>query len=414
MKKFTVTMLVISMLLINAATAQPVAAEESNTSNKQNSAENQNSGKSSSQNNNASQASPALAQNAASAIVIDAESGTVIFEKNSHQKLPPASITKIMTMLLVMEAVDQGKLKLTDMVTTSERAASMGGSQIFLEIGEQMSVEEMLKGVAMASGNDASVALAEKIGGTEEQFVAMMNERAAQLGMKNTHFMNSNGLPVENHYSSAYDIALLSRELMKYELIRSFTGKYQDYLRKDSEKPFWLVNTNKLVRFYDGADGIKTGYTSEAKFCLSASAMRDGMRVIAVVMGAPSTKVRNAEVTQMLDYSFAQYMNYPLINKGDLIGTLEIEKGMERKVDIVAPQPFSILVRRGSNTESIHYELDMDESVKAPVVQGQPIGKLMIYQGDLLMKEYELLAPATIERSNWWRLLKRSTKSLFH
>lgn len=414
MKKFTVTMLVISMLLMNVAAAQLVAAEESNASNKQNNVESQNSGKSSGQNNNASQASPALAQNAASAIVIDAESGTVIFEKNSHQKLPPASITKIMTMLLVMEAVDQGKLKLTDMVTTSERAASMGGSQIFLEVGEQMSVEEMLKGVAMASGNDASVALAEKIGGTEEQFVAMMNERAAQLGMKNTHFMNSNGLPVENHYSSAYDIALLSRELMKYELIRSFTGKYQDYLRKDSEKPFWLVNTNKLVRFYDGADGIKTGYTSEAKFCLSASAMRDGMRVIAVVMGAPSTKVRNAEVTQMLDYSFAQYMNYPLINKGDLIGTLEIEKGMERKVDIVAPQPFSVLVRRGSNTESIHYELDMDESVKAPVVQGQPIGKLMVYQGDLLMKEYELLAPATIERSNWWRLLKRSTKSLFH
>lgn len=357
---------------------------------------------------------PALAPNALSAVVIDAESGTVIFEKNSHQKLPPASITKIMTMLLVMEAVDQGKLKLTDMVSTSERAASMGGSQIFLEVGEQMTVEDMLKGVAMASGNDASVALAEKIAGTEEQFVAMMNERAKQLGMKNTHFMNSNGLPVENHYSSAYDIALLSKELMKYELIRSFTGKYQDYLRKDSEKPFWLVNTNKLVRFYDGADGIKTGYTSEAKFCLSASAMRDGMRVIAVVMGAPSTKVRNAEVSQLLDYSFAQYMNYPIIKKGDVIGTLEIEKGMESKVDIVAPQNFTILVKRGSNTEQIHYVLDMDESMRAPIVEGQPIGKLMVYQGEALVKEYELLAPSTIERSSWWKLLKRSTKSLFH
>jgi len=398
LKKFTVTLLIISMLLVSVVVAPTIAAEEAKSPNAANS----------------SNSGPALAQNAVSAVVIDAESGTVIFEKNSHQKLPPASITKVMTMLLVMEAIDQGKLKLTDMVTTSERAASMGGSQIFLEVGEQMSVEEMIKGVAMASGNDASVALAEKLAGTEDHFVAMMNERAAQLGLKNTHFMNSNGLPVENHYSSAYDIAVLSRELMKYELIRSFTGKYQDYLRKDSEKPFWLVNTNKLVRFYDGADGIKTGYTSEAKFCLSASAVRDGMRLIAVVMGAPSTKVRNAEVTQLLDYSFAQYMNYPLIKKGDLIGTLQIEKGMESKVDVIAPQPFSVLVKRGSNTEEIHYELDMDESVKAPVVQGQPIGKLMIYQGDSLMKEYELLAPATIERSSWWKLLKRSTKSLFH
>ncbi|GIP15207.1 D-alanyl-D-alanine carboxypeptidase [Paenibacillus montaniterrae] len=399
MKKFTVTMLVISMLLIQFASAQTVMAEESNTPN---AAENK------------GNAGPALANSAVSAIVMDADSGTVIFEKNSHQKLPPASITKIMTMLLVMEAVDQGKLKLSDMVSTSERAASMGGSQIFLEVGEQMTVEEMLKGVAMASGNDASVALAEKLAGTEEQFVAMMNERAKQLGLKNTHFMNSNGLPVENHYSSAYDIAVMSRELMKYDLIRSFTGKYQDYLRKDTEKPFWLVNTNKLVRFYDGADGIKTGYTSEAKYCLSASAMRDGMRVIAVVMGAPSTKIRNAEVTQMLDYSFAQYMNYPLINKGEVIGSLEIEKGMERKLDIVAPQPYSVLVKRGSNTDQIHYVLDMDESIKAPVIEGQPIGKLMIYQGDSLVKEYELLSPATIDRSNWWRLLKRSTKSLFH
>lgn len=272
----------------------------------------------------------------------------------------------------------------------------------------------MLKGVAMASGNDASVALAEKLAGTEEQFVAMMNERAQQLGLKNTHFMNSNGLPVDNHYSSAYDIAILSKELMKYDLIRSFTGKYQDYLRKDSDKPFWLVNTNKLVRFYDGADGIKTGYTSEAKFCLAASALRDGMRVIAVVMGSPSTKVRNAEVSQMLDYSFAQYMNYPIIKKGDTIGTLEIEKGMENKVDLVAPQNFSILVRRGSNTDQIHYVLDMDESMKAPIIKDQPIGKLIVYQEDRIVKEYELLAPYSIERSSWWKLLKRSTRSLFH
>lgn len=361
-----------------------------------------------------SQAGPALAQNATSAVLIDAESGTVIFEKNSQEKLPPASITKVMTMLLVMEAIERGQLKLTDRVRTSEKAASMGGSQIFLEVGEEMTVEDMLKGVAMASGNDASVALAEKIGGSEEQFVQMMNDRAKELGMNNTHFMNSNGLPVANHYSSAYDIALVSRELMKYDLVRSFTGKYQDYLRKDSEKPFWLVNTNKLVRFYDGADGVKTGYTSEAKFCLSASAYRDGMRVIAVVMGAPSTKVRNADITQMMDYAFSQYSNHVVIEKGATIAKLEIEKGMESNVSILAEQPLSILIKRGSDTSKITYEVDMDKSVKAPIVQGQPIGKLIIYQEDRAVKEYELLAPNTIEKVNWFRLLKRSVNSLFH
>jgi len=361
-----------------------------------------------------SEVGPDLAKNALSAVIIDADSGTIIYEKNAHEKLPPASITKIMTMLLVMEAIRDEKIKLTDLVRTSSNAASMGGSQIFLEEGEEMSVDDMLKGVAMASGNDASVALAEKIAGTEGQFAKLMNDRAKELGMNNTHFQNSNGLPVADHYSSAYDIALVSRELMKHEHIINYTGKYQDYLRKDSEKPFWLVNTNKLVRFYPGADGIKTGYTSEAKFCLSASATRDGMRVIAVVMGAPNTKVRNAEVSQMLDYSFAQYMNYSVIEKGETIGSLEIEKGMERKLDVVAEQPFRVLVKRGSNTEQIHYAVDLEQSIKAPVVQGQPIGKLSIYQGDQVLKEYDLASPVDIDKVNWFRLLKRSTQSLFH
>ncbi len=210
-----------------------------------------------------------LAPNAASAVLIDVDTGTVIFDKNKDAKLPPASITKIMTMLLIMEALDQGKIKMDEKVRTSEYAASMGGSQIFLEPGEEMTVQDMLKGIAMASGNDASVAMAEKIGGSEEAFVQMMNARAKELGMNNTHFVNPNGLPADNHYSSAYDIALMSQELLKHEEITQFTGQYQDYLRKETPKPFWLVNTNKLVRFYSGADGLKTGYTSEAKFCLS-------------------------------------------------------------------------------------------------------------------------------------------------
>lgn len=355
-----------------------------------------------------------LAPNATSAVLLDADSGTVLFEKNSHTKLPPASITKIMTMLLVIEAIDSGKITMADKVRTSENAAKMGGSQIFLEVGEEMSVEEMLKGVAMASGNDASVALAEKLAGTETAFVELMNKRAQELGMVNTHFMNSNGLPVADHYSSAHDIAIVSRELLKHEQILNFTGKYQDYLRKNSEKPFWLVNTNKLVRFYPGADGIKTGYTSEAKFCLSASASRDGMRVIAVIMGAPSTKVRNAEVSQMLDYAFNTYKKFVVVPENTELGQLNIERGKQSKVNIVTTEQISVVLPRGSNVTDIHYDLDMDETVHAPVTKNQPIGKLIIYHKDEIVKEYEIVSPESIGKSNWFDLLKRSTKSLFN
>ncbi|MCU6710099.1 D-alanyl-D-alanine carboxypeptidase [Paenibacillus sp. J5C_2022] len=356
---------------------------------------------------------PDLAPSARSAILMDADSGTVIFERNSHDKLPPASITKIMTMLLIMEALEDGKIKLTDMVRTSEYAASMGGSQIFLEQGEEMSVEDMLKGIALASGNDASVAMAEKLAGTEQNFVTMMNARAAELGMKDTRFANANGLPVENHFSSAHDIAIMSRELLKFADVTKYTGQYQDYLRKTSDKPFWLVNTNKLVRFYTGADGLKTGYTSEAKYCLSATAKRDGLRVIAVVMGEPTTKQRNNEVSAMLDYTFSQYMNYPIVKQGDELGSLRIEKGMDAELKLIADRPYSVLLRKGGSAEDIRHELVMDGALKAPVKEGQSIGKLIVYQGDEMLKEYELTAPASVKKATWWRLLKRSAAGLF-
>ncbi|MGN7455861.1 D-alanyl-D-alanine carboxypeptidase family protein [Paenibacillus pasadenensis] len=358
-------------------------------------------------------ASSDLAPSARSAIVMDADSGTVIYEKNSHDKLPPASITKIMTMLLIVEAIQDGKLKLTDKVSTSEYAASMGGSQIFLEPGEQMTVDDMLKGIAMASGNDASVAMAEKIGGTEAEFVSMMNEKAAQLGLKDTHFANPNGLPAADHYTSAHDIAVMSRELLKHSLITKYTGQYQDYLRKDSEKPFWLVNTNKLVRFYSGADGLKTGYTSEAKYCLSATAKRDGMRVVAVVMGEPNTKTRNAEVSSLLDYSFAQYANYPILKKGDSMGTLAIEKGVQGKLPVTAQHNYSILLKKGAAAKDIRYEIKWNAGIKAPVKIGDPVGKLIVYQGDQVIQDFPLEMPVSVEKAGWWKLFKRSTGSLF-
>lgn len=354
-----------------------------------------------------------LAANARSAILMDADSGTVIYEKNSREPLPPASITKIMTMLLVAEAIDDGRLKLTDKVRTSEYAASMGGSQIFLEPGEEMTVEEMLKGVAMASANDASVALAEKVAGSEKEFVRMMNARAAELGMKDTRFVNCNGLPAEGHVTSARDIAIMSRELLKHEFITKYTGAYQDYLRQNTEKPFWLVNTNKLVRFYSGVDGLKTGFTSEAKFCLSATAKRNGLRLIAVVMGEPDAKTRNAEISRMFDYAFAQFANYPIYKTGDTLGTLIVSKGERARVPLVARHSYSVLIRRNEAGKPIRHELKLQQPLTAPVRAGQIVGKLTVYRGDEVIAEFPVEAPETIGKAGWWTLFKRSAGRLF-
>ncbi|NWL87367.1 D-alanyl-D-alanine carboxypeptidase [Paenibacillus sp. 79R4] len=354
-----------------------------------------------------------LAENARSAILIDADTGTVIYEKHSHEKLPPASITKIMTMLLTMEAIDEGRLKLTDKVTTSEHASSMGGSQIFLEVGEEMTVDDLLKGIAMASGNDASVALAEKIAGSEQGFVKLMNERAQELGLKDTHFANCNGLPVADHYSSAHDIAMMSRELLKYEGITKYTGSYQDYLRKDSPKPFWLVNTNKLVRFYSGADGLKTGYTSEAKFCLAATAKRDGMRLIAVVLGEPNTKTRNSEVSAMFDYAFSQYALQPIYKSGEVIGKVKVQKGEAAQLELTATKTMSVLVKKGSKLENITQKLVVPEKIAAPVKEGQLIGQLLIVQDGRTLAEFDLNAATAINKAGFWTLFKRTAAHMF-
>jgi len=354
-----------------------------------------------------------LAPNAKSAILTDADTGTVIFEKNSHDKLPPASITKVMTMLLVMEAIDEGKIKMKDKVQTSEYAASMGGSQIFLEPGEEMTVEDMLKGIALASGNDASVALAEKLAGSEEAFVQMMNDKAKQLGMNDTHFMNCNGLPVKDHYTSAHDIAIMSRELLRHEEITKFTSLYQDYLRKDTQKPFWLVNTNKLVRFYSGADGLKTGFTAEARFCLSATAKRDQLRVVAVVLGEPNTKTRNAEVSKMFDYAFAQYTNYPIFKKGDEIGKVKVNKGVTPVMPITAAKQYSVLLKKGDAGKGLRHEMQLNGDLKAPVKIGQPIGKLVVYKDDRVLKEFTIEATVDVPKAGWWTMLKRTAARLF-
>jgi D-alanyl-D-alanine carboxypeptidase (penicillin-binding protein 5/6) len=354
-----------------------------------------------------------FAPNATSAILMEADTGTVLFEKNPHEKLPPASITKVMTLLLIMEALERGELKLTDKVRTSERAASMGGSQIFLQPGEEMTVDDMIKGIAIASANDASVAMAEHLGGTEEAFVARMNERAKQLGMKNTHFVNSNGLPAPDHYSSAADIAIMSRELLKHDRITKYTGTYQDYLRKDTANPFWLVNTNRLVRFYEGVDGLKTGYTSDAKYCLTATAKRNNMRLIAVVMGEPDTKTRNAEVATLFNYAFNHYQVLPLYKKGEVVKQLTVDKGKQPQVNVVTPQAVSLLMKKGESPEIYTREVVLRESVNAPISKDHVVGHIFIRTKDgREVNRIDLFPDQTVDKAGMWEILKRTTKKI--
>ncbi|MFD2371840.1 D-alanyl-D-alanine carboxypeptidase family protein [Brevibacillus sp. GCM10020057] len=355
-----------------------------------------------------------FAPHARSAVMIEADTGTVLYDKNANEKMPPASITKVMTMLLIMEAIERGELKLTDKVRASERAASMGGSQIFLQPGEEMTVEDMIKGIAIASGNDASVAMAEHLAGTEEGFVARMNERARQLGMKNTHFVNSNGLPAENHYSSAYDIAIMSRELLKHEGITRFTGTYQDYLRKDSANPFWLVNTNRLVRFYEGVDGLKTGYTGEAKYCLTATAKRNNMRIIAVVMGEPDVKTRNNEVATMFNYAFTHFQVLPLFKKGEAVQPIIVDKGQVPQVNAVTPHSVSLLMKKGETADHYVREVVLDQRVNAPVSRDQVIGHIFIRTKDgKEVNRVDLYPEQSVAKAGMWEILKRTIKNVF-
>ena len=273
-----------------------------------------------------------LAGNAKSAILIDASTGEVLFEKNSHEKLAPASMTKMMSMLLILEAIENKVINWDDIITVSENASGMGGSQILLETNEKMSVHDLFKGVAVASGNDAVVALAEATYGTVDNFVSEMNKKAKKLGLKDTNFKNVHGLDVENHYSSSYDMALIAKELARHEKVFEFTSIYEDYLRKGTPREFWLTNTNKLVRFYTGVDGLKTGYTPEAGYCLTATIKKDDMRLISVVMGEPSSTVRNKETTELLNYGFSQYKTTNVARKGQVITEIELPKSENIKM----------------------------------------------------------------------------------
>jgi serine-type D-Ala-D-Ala carboxypeptidase (penicillin-binding protein 5/6) len=351
---------------------------------------------------------PSLAEKAESAILIERDTGEILYEKNGDEKLPPASMTKVMTMILIMDALDKGKIKMSDKVRTSEHAASMGGSQIFLEPGEEMTVEQMLKGIAIASGNDASVAMAEHIAGSEEEFVSMMNQKAKDLGLKNTKFQNPTGLSVEDHYSTAHDMSIMAKELLKYEGTTKFTGTYEDYLREDTDKKFWLVNTNRLLKFYDGVDGLKTGYTKEAKYCLTATAKKGNMRVVAVVFGADTPKDRNSQITKMLDYAFSKYETSPLYKRDQVVGEVKVAKGKDKTVEVVTSEPISILNEKGQGKANMKKEVKLNKDLKAPLKKGDEVGTLIIKKDGKVVTTSPLLAKDSMKEASWWNFFKRT------
>ena len=338
-----------------------------------------------------------------SALLMDAATGTVLYEKNAHEALPPASVTKIMTMLLIMEAIDSGKIRWEDTVTASEAAAAKGGSQIYLKVGETMSVSDMVKSIAVSSANDCACAMAEHLAGSEGAFVENMNTRAKELGMNDTNFVNCTGLDdspeAKNHKTSAYDIALMSRELLtKHPDIKKYTTIWMDTIRNGA---FGLSNTNKLVRFYAGATGLKTGFTSGAGYCLSATAEREGMELIAVVMGAETSKERNAACKSLLDMGFANYAVVSPMPEGEI--TLPVKLGTADSVRLVPGEQPKLLIDKARKS-GITTEVTLSEAVTAPVTQGQQLGILTVRSQEKILAEIPLVAECEVPRLSWGQL----------
>ncbi len=334
--------------------------------------------------------------NAKSLLLMEASSGKILYEKNSHQSLPPASVTKIMTMLLICEAIDRGEITLETQITASERAKSMGGSTIFLETNEVMTLDDLLKGIAVASANDACVAVAEHMCGSVESFVELMNQRAKELGMKDTNFINCNGLDAENHHTSAYDIAVMSRELLKHNMIFNYTTIWMDSLRNGK---FQLSNTNKLIRFYEGANGLKTGSTSNAGCCISATAKRDNMQLIAVVMGAENSKERFSSASELLNYGFANFTVSNFGNKGTEVCKVKILNGKENNIVAITQSNTAVVIDK-KQKDNVKTHINITKNLPAPIKEGEIIGELIITLNGETLAKSNLVSDRTIKKKN--------------
>lgn len=349
---------------------------------------------------------------ARSALLIEPISGNILYEKNSHEKFAPASVTKIMTMLLTMEAVDSGKIKLEDKVTCSENAKKMGGSTMLLDIGEIRTVEELLKGVGIASGNDAAVALAEYLGGSEEAFVQIMNKRCEELGMKDTIFKNCNGLPASGHVSTAYDIGIMSMELLKHPTILKYTGTYMETISEGRKSPIELVNHNKLVRFFKGCDGLKTGYTEEAKYCISATAVRDNVRMLSVIMGAPTYKIRNRDASMLLNHGFSKFYSKKLATKDEEVEKVVLDKSGEKFFMAKANGDLNVTLEKGKE-EEVTSKIELNADRKS-YKEGETVGSCKFYIGDKEVGQVEIYTDRDIKKGGVIDNLKYNIKNMFN
>lgn len=348
-----------------------------------------------------------LIPNAKSGVLMEESTGKIIFEKNKDEKVAVASMTKMVAQILILEAIEKGQIKWTDKVTASANASSMGGSQIFLSTGEVLTVEEMMKGISMASANDATVAMAEFLKGTEIDFVKEMNNKVKSLGLKNTQFKNCTGLDEEGHYSTAYDMAIIAKELLKHEEILKFSSKYEDYLRVNTPNKFWLVNTNKLVRFYEGADGLKTGHTDAAKYCLAATAKKNDMRLIAIVLGEEVSKVRNSETMTLLDYGFNTYQVQIIKKKNEIVKTENIEKASTKKIEYVPVTDIGILSKKGDTKKKYSYDIKITKN-KLPLTKGEIVGKIKIKDGNTVVGEKDITVKKSTKKLSYLTLLRNT------
>jgi len=349
--------------------------------------------------------------NCKSAVLMDFGTGKIIYEQNSREKLPPASVTKVMTMLLIMEALDSGKISYEDKVTISPQASSKNskGTMLLLEAGEVRTVKELLYGIAVESANDACIAMAEHISGSEEEFVKLMNRRAKELGANDSNFVNPNGLPEDGHVTTAYDLAVLSRELLKHEKIFDFISQYmvKVYVGKKNNVLRELVNKNKMVRFYNDVDGIKTGWTEEAGYCISVTAKRNNLRLISVVMGSPKVDIRNKEARKLIDYGFANFNSIIIAKKGDKIQEVNVSKGSRLKVNAVAESNVSVLLNKGEE-KSIVKKAELPEILIAPIKKGEKIGELVISINDKEVGRHNLICDADVSKSTFINNLRNA------
>lgn len=353
-----------------------------------------------------------LIPGAVSGVLMEANTGKIVFQKGADKEVAVASMTKMVAQILILDAIRNGDISWNQMVTVSQSAADMGGSQIYLSVGEKISIRDLFKGISMASANDATVQMAEVIAGSEDSFVKLMNEKVKEMGLKHTVFKNCTGLDEDGHYSSAYDMAMIARELVtNYPEILEFSSVYEDYLREDTENKFWLVNTNKLVRFYEGADGLKTGHTDAAKYCLAATAKKDDLRFIAVVLGEENSNVRNQEVMNLLDYGFSHYQIHMLKKQGDVVKDISLNKASKDKLSLTPVHDVGVLEEKGNQKHKYQLQLKINDT-SLPIKKGDVVGKAIVKENGVKITSVPLTSSDDVSKLSFWQLLGNAIKEL--